>query len=77
VLGPFLLRAWREAPSHGIAFVASFYAAMVAVAAGIVILVSAAHAFGPRVARSLVGVSAVALAGFGLYQLWAGATALF
>jgi len=77
VLGPFLLRAWREAPSHGIAFVASFYVAIVAVGAAIVVLVSAAHAFGPRVARSLVGVSAVALAGFGLYQLWAGATALF
>jgi threonine/homoserine/homoserine lactone efflux protein len=77
VLGPFLLRAWREAPSHGIAFVAAFYVAIVAVGAAIVVLVSAAHAFGPRVARSLVGVSAVALAGFGFYQLWAGATALF
>lgn len=77
VLGPFLLRAWREAPSHGIAFVAAFYTAIVAVGAAIVVLVSAAHAFGPRVARSLVGLSAAALAGFGLYQLWAGATALF
>jgi threonine/homoserine/homoserine lactone efflux protein len=76
VLGPVLLNAWRETPSHGIAFAAAFYAAMVAVAAGIVVAVSAAHAFGPRVARGLVGASAVALAGFGFYQLWSGAAAL-
>jgi threonine/homoserine/homoserine lactone efflux protein len=76
VLGPVLLDAWRETPAHGIAFAVAFYAAMVAVAVGIVVSVSAAHAFGPRVARGLVGASAVALAGFGLYQLWSGAAAL-
>lgn len=76
VLGPILLDAWRQAPSQGVAFAAAFYAAMVAVAAGLVVAVSAAHAFGPRVARGLAGASAVALAGFGLYQLWSGAAAL-
>jgi threonine/homoserine/homoserine lactone efflux protein len=76
VLGPVLLGAWRETPSHGVAFAAAFYTAMVTVAVGIVLAVSAAHAFGPKVARSLIGVSAIALAGFGLYQLWAGFTAV-
>jgi threonine/homoserine/homoserine lactone efflux protein len=76
VLGPVLLDAWRQRPSHGVAFAGAFYAAMVAVAAGIVVAVSAAHAFGPKVARGLIGVSAIALAGFGLYQLWSGTTAV-
>ncbi len=76
VLGPVLLDAWRQTPSHGVAFAAAFYSAMVAVAAGLVVAVSAAHAFGPTVARRLIGVSAFALAGFGLYQLWSGTAAL-
>jgi len=41
-----------------------------------VMLFSLARSLGPRVARSLVAVSAAALAAFGAYQIWAGATAL-
>lgn len=76
VLGPLLLSAWSEAPAHAAAFLTSFYLAMVAAAAGIVVLFGAARSIGPRVARMLVAASAFALGAFGVYQLWAGARAL-
>jgi threonine/homoserine/homoserine lactone efflux protein len=76
VLGPLLVRAWRQSPATGLAFVAAFYATMVAATASIVLLVALARSAGPRIARALVKVSAVALAGVGVYQLWSGATAL-
>ncbi len=76
VMGPMLLKAWREAPSHGVALVVAFYATMVASLAGIIVLFGAARNLGPRVSRALVGASAVALALFGVWQLWSGATAL-
>jgi len=31
-----------------------------------------ARQFGPKVNRVLLGVSAIALAGFGIYELWLG-----
>jgi threonine/homoserine/homoserine lactone efflux protein len=76
ILGPLLLEAWRKAPGYGIGLVAAFYITMILITAAIVTLLAAARSIGPRVARALLGLSAVALAGFGLYQLWAGSTAL-
>ncbi len=76
VLGPLLLRAWREAPAHGLAFLSGFYGVMVLTLMGIIVLFATARRLGPRVNRVLVGLSAIALAGFGCYQLWAGLQAL-
>lgn len=75
VMGPLLLKAWRDAPLNGIVLVAAFYLTIVVVTAAIVILFAFASKAGPRVARALVGASAAGLAGFGLYQLWSGARA--
>ena len=75
VLGPLLLRGWRESPANGVAVVASFYSTMVACLAGIVLLFHAARRVGPAVNRALIGLSAIALAGFGVYQLWLGVVA--
>jgi threonine/homoserine/homoserine lactone efflux protein len=75
ILGPLLLGAWREAAARGVALVAGFYLTMVLGTAAIVMLLAAARSLGTRVARALVGVSAVALAVFGLYLLWSGAHA--
>jgi threonine/homoserine/homoserine lactone efflux protein len=72
VLGPLLLKGWRESPSHGLALVLAFYGTITVCLAGIVALFAGAQSLGPRVGRVLVGVSAVALAAFGCYQLWAG-----
>jgi threonine/homoserine/homoserine lactone efflux protein len=76
VMGPLVLRQWREGPTHGLAVVAGFYAAMFAALAGIIVLFHQARRAGARIGRALVGISALALAGFGVYQLWLGIGAL-
>jgi threonine/homoserine/homoserine lactone efflux protein len=76
VLGPLLLQAWRTAPALGIALVASFYVTMMTSTAIILIPFAGARALGPRVGRAMVGLSAIALTAFGLYQLWAGGASL-
>ena len=75
VIGPALLKGWREAPARGVAVVVAFYGAMIATNAGIVLLFHLTRALGPRVNRVLIGVSALGLAGFGAYQLWLGVAA--
>ncbi len=76
VMGPLLLKGWREAPPRGVALVVGFYTTMVVTQAGIVLLFARARGLGQRVNRALVGVSAAALAAFGLFQLWSCAAAL-
>jgi threonine/homoserine/homoserine lactone efflux protein len=76
VLGPLLLQAWREAPADAVALVASFYATMMASTALILIPFAGARALGPRVGRAMVGLSALALAAFGLFQIWTGGSSL-
>jgi hypothetical protein len=38
----------------------------------LIVLFGAARQLGPRVNRALIGLSALALLGFGVYQLWQG-----
>lgn len=70
--GPVLLRAWAETPANGLAFVLGFYGAMLGGLLALVILFGSARQLGPRVHRILLGVSALALFGFGAYQLITG-----
>ncbi len=72
IMGPLLLKAWRETPSHGIALLVGFYATMILVTLGIMLLFSLARNLGPRIIRTLVGISAIALTCFGLYELLLG-----
>lgn len=72
VTGPILLRGWRETPVNGIGFLAGFYATIVLSLIAIILVFSLARELGPKVNRALLGVSALALSGFGLYQLWLG-----
>ena len=74
VMGPLLLQAWREAPVCGIALLAGFYGLLVAGLAGTIALFGMAAGLGHRARRGLMGLSAVALAGFGGYLLWSGAS---
>lgn len=69
VLGPSTLAAWHENPWHAVALVGSFYGTMIAVLALFILLVGTAGFLGSRGRRALVGASAVALAGLGLYLL--------
>jgi threonine/homoserine/homoserine lactone efflux protein len=72
VTGPVLLAGWREAPANGIGFLTGFYVAMIVSLAGIILLFGTARHLGPKVNRAMLGISVVALACFGLYQLWLG-----
>ena len=72
VTGPILLAGWRKAPANGIGFLTGFYVAMILTLAGIIILFGTARHLGPKVNRAMLGISVVALACFGLYQLWLG-----
>lgn len=75
VLGPLLLQSWASSAASGIAVLAAFYLSLIAGSSAIVILFAQARALGPRVARGLVALSALALAAFGAWQLWAGLAA--
>ncbi len=72
VTGPILLAGWRETPVNGIGFLAGFYATMIAGLAAIILVFGMAARLGPKVNQILLGVSAIALVCFGLYQLWLG-----
>lgn len=72
VTGPILLRGWRETPLHGLGFMFGFYLTLIFSLSAIIIIFGSARQLGPRVNRALLGVSAVALFCFGMYQLWLG-----
>ena len=72
VAGPILIKGWRETPANGIGFVVGFYLTLVGGFAAMVLIFGTAAKLGPKVNRALLGISAIALLGFGLYQLWLG-----
>jgi threonine/homoserine/homoserine lactone efflux protein len=72
VTGPILLKGWRETPLHGVVFVAAFYGTMILSLATIILVFGFARQLGPKVNRTLLGLSALALLCFGLVQLWLG-----
>lgn len=72
VTGPILVKGWRETPVNGIGFLAGFYATLIISLAAIIMVFGVAGKFGNRFNRALVGISAIALFCFGLYQLWLG-----
>lgn len=72
VMGPMLIKGWSESPVNGIILVAGFYSSMVIYSVGMVVLFASARNFGPRVSRASIGISVLAFALFGMYQLWSG-----
>jgi len=76
ILGPLLLEAWRAAPAYGIGLLVSFYATMMAATALMLVPFAGARALGPAIGRAALGISAAALAAFGVYQIWAGGSSL-
>lgn len=74
VIGPLLLKEWRETPVNGITLLMSFYGIMIISLIGIIMLFAAARNIGPKVNRAMIGISALALACFGFYRLWLGIT---
>ena len=72
VTGPLLVAGWREDPRYAVGLLAGFYVAMIGTLAVSIVLIGTARRLGSRLNRALLGISAVVLAGFGLYQLWKG-----
>ena len=76
ILGPIVLSGWRKSMATGIALLLGFYITMIATMIGMVILFAAARTLGPKVRKSLIGLSSIGLACLGIYQLWLGISAL-
>ncbi len=77
VLGPILLTGWRESPANGIVYLAGFYLTLIVAMVGMIVVFAAAGTLGLRTRKILIGLSSIALACFGLYQLWMGGCHLF
>jgi threonine/homoserine/homoserine lactone efflux protein len=76
VTGPILLTGWKESPVNGIGLLAAFYLVMILINAVIILVVSIAHRFNPRLRQWLMIASAAGLGIFGIYQLWMGIAAV-
>jgi threonine/homoserine/homoserine lactone efflux protein len=70
--GPTLLRGWKQSPVLGLSFVGGFYLALVGGMLLLILMFGAARGLGTRVNRAMLGLSALALLGFGVFQLWQG-----
>jgi threonine/homoserine/homoserine lactone efflux protein len=71
-IGPLIVTTWRENPTNALAIVLAFYFAMIGLNFVVVLLFGQAARFGNQVRRAMLGLSVLALTGFGLYQLWQG-----
>jgi len=76
VMGPLLIKGWRERPLYGISLLAGFYSTMIIVTIIIMLLFSIARNLGNRVSRALIGISAIAMTCFGLFELCMGLKAI-
>ncbi|MGD8402338.1 MAG: LysE family transporter [Anaerolineales bacterium] len=72
VIGPLVIQAWEISFWSAAALVGIFYAAMISLNMVLVLLFGQAARFGNQVRKGMLGLSVLALAGFGLYQLWKG-----
>jgi len=73
ITGPILIAGWRETPVFGITFLLGFYSTFIFLLMAIIVVFGAMRNLGEKVQRGLLGISALALCCFGLYQIWLGA----
>ncbi len=76
VIGPLFLEGWKVLPGYGVLLLTGFYLTMFLVSAGIILLFDVARERVPKLQRTLLGISAIALALFGIYQLLSGILSL-
>jgi threonine/homoserine/homoserine lactone efflux protein len=72
VMGPFLIKGWNEAPLNGIVLLTGFYGSMFVYSTGLIVVFASARKLGPGMSRAAIGISVIAFAAFGIYQLWSG-----
>jgi threonine/homoserine/homoserine lactone efflux protein len=76
VIGPLVVKAWRETPAGGIAFLAGFYGVLLSGMVATALLFGMARRLGPGVGHALTGLSAAVLAAFGCYLAASGISGL-
>jgi threonine/homoserine/homoserine lactone efflux protein len=74
--GPLLVEGWQLSAGAGLGFLFGFYGALLTGLAVFIFLLGTASQLGPRLNRSLLGLSAVILFFFGIYQLYRGIQSL-
>lgn len=72
IAGPIFLEGWAQSSWHGFSFIFGFYITLIGGFMSFVALFSVTHRLDPKINRLLNGLAAIALAGFGLFQLWKG-----
>ena len=72
VMGPLLLKGWKESSLNGILLITGFYGIMVLTLTLIILVFHFAGNIWAKLNRVLIGITSLALAVFGLYQLWTG-----
>ena len=72
VMGPLLLKGWHESWLNGIMLITGFYGIMIITLTLIILVFHFAGNIGTKMNRMLIGITALALAAFGVFQLWAG-----
>lgn len=77
VMGPLLLKGWRETPANAISLLVSFYGTLVVCLAVMIIIFGSLKKLPANVSRTLLGLSSIALACLGIYDLWLGAKVYF
>ncbi len=70
--GPNLLAAWAHSPLWGVLYLISFYGVFVISNIVLILLFSSMRGMGEKVRRIFLLVSALVLAGFGLFQILQG-----
>jgi threonine/homoserine/homoserine lactone efflux protein len=74
--GPILIAGWRLNPLNSVAMLVGFYFLLIGSMAAIVVLIGTTGKLGPKFNRALLGISALALLGLGLYQISLGVMGL-
>ena len=72
IMGPLFLEGWNIEKIYGVMLIASFYITLVFFIALTIIIFAFARRFGPKFSKILLGLSSLALLGFGIYQLIIG-----
>ena len=72
IMGPLFLEGWNDMPVYGISLIISFYLTLVLMLALTIFVFAYARRLGPKVSKALLGLSSIALLGFGLYQFFYG-----
>ena len=72
VLGPALIEAWAQSPAYGIGLLAAFYGILTLGNAMVIVAIGTTSYLNPKTRHNLILLSAIFLAGLGMFQLWKG-----